>query len=210
MNLVFDFGGVVLRWSPPALLRKTLPARAPDQARAEALASEIFQGFLPGGDWALYDLGRIEPAALAERIARRTGLAPAELRAVIDAVPGHLEAQPQTLALLRELARGGHRLFYLSNMPAPCADHLERKHAFMAWFEDGVFSSRVQMMKPEPAIFDAAARRFGIAPAELLFIDDLLHNVEAARALGWQGLHFTGAAECAALLCGLGLERLGG
>ena len=70
----------------------------------------------------------------------------------------------------------------------------------MAWFDDGVFSSRVRMMKPQPAIFHEAARRFAVAPADLLFIDDVAHNVAAARALGWQGVHFQGAAACEAAL----------
>jgi HAD superfamily hydrolase (TIGR01509 family) len=55
-------------------------------------------------------------------------------------------------------------------------------------------------MKPQPAIFHEAARRFAVAPADLLFIDDVAHNVAAARALGWRGVHFQGAAACEAAL----------
>jgi putative hydrolase of the HAD superfamily len=200
MNVVFDFAGVVFHWSPAALLRETLPARARDDAATQALLSHLFQGFAPGSDWAAFDLGLIEPDALAERIARRTGLAEAELHAVIDAIPRHLAAHAPTVELMHELKRAGHRLFYLSNMPAPYAEHLERSHDFLALFDDGVFSARVQMMKPQPEIFHAASRRFGLAPAQLVFIDDVAHNVEAARALGWQALHFTGADDCAEAL----------
>ena len=42
-------------------------------------------------------------------------------------------------------------------MPAPYADHLERNHAYFDLFDDGVFSARVQKMKPDAAIFDDAA-----------------------------------------------------
>ena len=101
---------------------------------------------------------------------------------------------------MRRLKGAGHRLFYLSNMPAPYADHLERSHDFFDLFDDGVFSARVQLMKPDPAIFREASRRFGLAPGEMLFVDDVAHNVEAARALGWQALHYRGAAECEAAL----------
>ncbi len=200
MNIVFDFGGVVFNWQPLALLQQTLPRLAPDERSAQALALNLFQGFAEGSDWAEFDLGRVEPAALADRIAHRTGLAAADVMAVIQAIPGHLEPQPDTIALMRRLKASGHRLFYLSNMPAPYADHLERSHDFFAWFDDGIFSARVQLIKPQPAIFHEAARRFGIAPGELLFIDDVAHNVDTARALGWQGVHFRGAVACEAAL----------
>jgi putative hydrolase of the HAD superfamily len=108
--------------------------------------------------------------------------------------------QTDTVALMRRLKLAGHRLFYLSNMPATYADHLERSHDLFACFEDGVFSSRVKMIKPQPAIFHEAARRFGAAPADLMLIDDVARNVAAARAAGWQALHFEGAASCEAAL----------
>ena len=200
INFVFDFGGVVFNWQPLLLLQQTLPHLAADDATARQLASRLFQDFAPGSDWAEFDLGRVDPAELARRIARRTGLKEGDVLAVVHAIPPHLEPQADTVALMRRLKDAGHRLFYLSNMPAPYADHLERSHDFFAWFDDGVFSARVQMMKPQPAIFHEAARRFGIAPADLLFIDDVAHNIDAARALGWQGVHFQGAAACEAAL----------
>ena len=200
MNIVFDFGGVVFNWQPLQLLQQTLPRQATDDVSAGDLAARLFQGFAPGSDWADFDLGIVEPAALAARIAARTGLAQADVLAVVNAIPAHLEPQPDTVALMRRLKDAGHRLFYLSNMPAPYADHLERSHDFFGWFDDGVFSARVQLIKPQLEIFHEAARRFGAAPGELLFIDDVVHNIEAARALGWQGVHFQGAAACEAAL----------
>ncbi|HJV96861.1 MAG TPA: HAD-IA family hydrolase, partial [Albitalea sp.] len=71
--------------------------------------------------------------------------------------------------------------------------------------EDGMFSSRVQLIKPEPAIFHEAARRFRIAPGESLFIDDAGHNVAAAQLLGWQTLHFQSPEDCEAELAARGL-----
>lgn len=200
MNIVFDFGGVVFRWQPLRLLRETLPLRARDDDLARELAAELFQGYTPDGDWGAFDRGEIGVGTLAQRAARRTGLSEAEVLAFVQAVPAHLEPIAETVALLGRLKSAGHRLFYLSNMPAPFAEHLQRSHAFMAWFDDGVFSSQLQLMKPQPAIFHAAARRFGLAPHELLFIDDVAHNVDAARALGWQAIWFRDASQCAAAL----------
>jgi HAD superfamily hydrolase (TIGR01509 family) len=116
-----------------------------------------------------------------------------------------LQPQADTVQLLARLRDAGHRLFYLSNMPAPYAGHLERTHGFMRWFDDGLFSSRVHLIKPEPAIFQEAERRFGGAE-ELVFVDDHAANVEAARALGWQAVRFVSAAQCASDLAALGVR----
>ena len=83
-------------------------------------------------------------------------------------------------------------------MPEPFAAHFERTHDFMGLFESGVFSSRVRLIKPDPAIFERAAQVFGRAPADLLFLDDHLPNIAAARAAGWEAVHFVDAAQAEA------------
>ena len=198
MRIVFDWAGVLFHWQPRQLLRRTLPRQAVDEASAARLEREIFEGY--GGDWADFDRGRIEAPELVQRIAARTGLAPADVRRVVDAVPGELQPLPDTVALLRRLHAAGRRLHFLSNMPAPYADHLESEHRFLDCFESGVISARVRQVKPEPGIFETAARAFGAAPAELVFIDDVAPNVHAARRAGWQALHFIDAVDCEARL----------
>ena len=192
MRIVFDWAGVLFHWQPRQLLRRTLPRHAVDEVSAARLESDIFQGY--GGDWADFDRGVVDVPELVARIAVRTGLDPVEVRAVVDAVPGELQPMPATVALLRRVHAQGRRLHFLSNMPAPYAEHLERTHDFLRCFESGVVSARVGQIKPEPGIYDTAARQFGAAPEELLFIDDVQANVQAARAAGWQALHFTDAA----------------
>ncbi len=198
MNVVFDFGGVVFRWQPHEFMARLLPHRAASESAAAALVTEFFQGYT--GDWGDFDRGIVDEERLALRIARRTGIPIDDVRRIIDAVPAELQPQAHTVRLLERLRERGHRLFFLSNMPAPYARHLEHAHAFLGWFESGVFSSRVQLAKPEPAIFHAAQRQFGAPARELLFIDDFALNVEAARALGWQAIHFLDGAQCEAEL----------
>ena len=203
MRLVFDLGGVVFRWRPDEFLTRLLPARAPTPAAARALAGSFFEGF--GGDWGEFDRGRIEADALAERIATRIGCTPDEARRVIDAIPDELQPIPATVELLRRLHDRGSRLFFLSNMPMPYASHLESAHDVFGCFEGGVFSSRVGLIKPEPAMFAHAARSFGGQPAGLMLIDDIQANVDAARVAGWRSLRFDDAAQCAAELEAIGV-----
>jgi putative hydrolase of the HAD superfamily len=198
VRIVFDFAGVLFHWQPRQLLRRELPRLAVDEASAQRLADEIFQGY--GGDWADFDRGTVDAPALVQRIAARTGLAAADVQRVVDAVPAELQPLPDSVALLRRLHAQGRRLHFLSNMPAPYAEHLEREHDFLRCFESGVISARVRQIKPEPGIFATAARYFGAEPAQLLFIDDLPVNVRAAREAGWQAVRFVDAPDCAARL----------
>ena len=200
--IVFDVAGVLLHWQPRALLRREIPHLALDEASAAHWELAIFENYL--GDWGDFDRGTVSAPALVQRIARRTGITAADAQAVVAAVPHALQPMADTVALLHRLADAGHRLHYLSNMPAPYADLLEARNAFFARFVSGVFSARVHHNKPEPAIYQFAAQRFGAAPQELMFIDDTVGNVRAAQALGWNALPFTTAAQAEADLLALG------
>jgi len=203
-TVVFDFGGVLFRWEPAALLRGVLPHLASSHDEALRLSQQIFESFRPGSDWSEFDRGRVSEETLAARIAQRTGLAARDVAAVVEAVPGHLEPQAPTVQLLHRLHGAGLRLCYLSNMPAPYAAHLEATHAFMRLFDDGVFSARVGHVKPEPRIFEAAERALRLDPAQTVFIDDVQHNADQAREHGWSAIHFIGAQDCERQLRTLG------
>ena len=190
-HLIFDFGGVLFRWNPVRLIARVLPERANTPEAADHWKDRFFQGYT--GDWGAFDAGRIDADECRRRIAARTGLAEDEVRAVMDAVPDALQPIPESVALLRRLRAAGHTLYFLSNMPAPYAQHLRRTHDFLIGFEDGVFSSEVQLVKPDPAIYALALKRFDIPARDALFIDDHLGNVESANRFGLPALLFTDA-----------------
>ncbi|MBL8327521.1 MAG: HAD family phosphatase [Rubrivivax sp.] len=204
-TVVFDFGAVLFRWKPYELLQQVAPEYARDEASARELAAQVFQSFTPDSDWARFDLGLLDEPELAQRIARRTQLTVEAMGRVIQAVPGHLSALPASVALFRALRAAGHRMVFLSNMPRPYALLLEQENPFIAEFDDGIFSGRVGLIKPWPAIYQLAQHRFGLQPgARTVFLDDHAGNVNAGRAFGWQGVVFQDAAQAEAEL------RLGG
>jgi 2-haloacid dehalogenase/putative hydrolase of the HAD superfamily len=188
-DVVFDLGGVVFRWEPLVVLQTLLPEQVTNEALAKQWAADIFQTFHPEADWALFDLGRIEPEPLAQRIAQRTGLAEADVRHLIANIPPHLQPIQGTVDLIHELKAQGHRLYYLSNMPAAYADHLVRMNPFFSQFDDGIFSAHVQQIKPLPDIFATAQNRWPLRGIPV-FIDDVQHNIDAAEQHGWHGIRF--------------------
>lgn len=203
MRIIFDFGGVLFRWQPLQFLPRLLPQHAPTPQATEALMHAVFQGF--NGDWADFDRGLLDAPVLAERISKRTGLALADVRGLIDAIPHELQPLPDSLALLRRLHAAGRELYFLSNMPEPYARHLEAQHDFLGLFRTGVYSARVQLVKPDPAIFAHAEAAFGASGQPFVFIDDVEKNVDAARAAGWRAIRFVDADQCEADLRSLGV-----
>lgn len=204
LDLVFDLGAVLIHWQPQLLAQQHFPERAPDAPAAAQLAHDLFGH----ADWRGFDGGLHSAEEVIARTAARLALPHDALHALIMPMGERLEAIPATLALLQQLhqlraRRDGTaplRLFYLSNMPAPYARALQRRHVFMQWFDGGVFSGDVQLTKPQPEIFQLLATRHGLAPARTVFIDDMLPNVQAAQALGWQAIHCTAPAGLAAQL----------
>lgn len=188
-EVVFDLGGVVFQWKPLQLLQELFPQQVTSEAVAREWAGQIFQTFHPEADWALFDLGQIEPESLAQRIAARTGLLQADLLRLMHGIPPHLQPIQGTVDLIHDLKAEGHSLYFLSNMPAGYADHLVRENSFFSQFEDGIFSAHVQQIKPLPDIFATAQARWPLQ-GQPVFIDDVQHNIDAAQQHGWQGIRF--------------------
>ena len=185
MNIVFDFGNVLVEWNPSRLIQHHYPAADGQAHFPDALADTLVNH----PDWLDFDLGLIDAAELALRSARRLGLEVGGMRAFIDYIPHVLPLFDPAIALMQALAdgtHGEHRVLYLSNMPVAYAEVLEARCQWISRFEDGIFSGRVNLAKPDAAIYAEAEQRLRLRPDETLFLDDSLRNVQAAKARGWR------------------------
>jgi putative hydrolase of the HAD superfamily len=194
LNVVFDFGAVLFAWQPHLLVQAYFPDHAATDEHAATLASSIFGH----PDWLAFDAGTASMHATIERIQQRTGLPVCQLRNLVGDIGERLAPMPHAINVLRSLRerRDRHdgngqdiKLFYLSNMPEPYARTLELKHDFIQWFDDGIFSADVKLAKPDAAIYALCTQRFGLQGTDTVFIDDSLHNIQAARTHGWRGVH---------------------
>ena len=190
MNIVFDFGAVLFDWQPVQLVVQHFPERGATPGQARKLAHALFDH----ADWRGFDHGTVTLDQVVSRSALRLELPEARLHDALAPIGERLAPIACNIELLaglreRQGSRGGLKLYFLSNMPEPFARALERRHAFLQWFDGGIFSSDVKLGKPDQAIFRLLASRYGLAGADTLFIDDSLANVQAADALGWQTIH---------------------
>ena len=97
----------------------------------------------------------------------------------------HFEHAHEMYALVRRAKEQGIATGLLSNSWAN--DY--PRDMWQDMFDVVVISGEVGMRKPEPEIFELTTNRLGLRPEQCVFVDDLKHNVAAAAALGWVGVH---------------------
>ena len=80
------------------------------------------------------------------------------------------------------------RLTAILSNSGPGARERERHHGFEDVTDDIVYSHEVGVAKPDRAAYELTARRLGVEPHEVLFLDDVEANVDAARHAGWHAV----------------------
>jgi len=194
--VVFDLGGVLIRWDPRHLYRTLMP---PDEV--DAFLDEV--GFIAWNH--AQDAGGRWTTAVEEHSAlfphRRELLAayPARFAETLD---GPVEG---TVEILRELHDRGTRLLALTNWSAETFPHAEATFDFLRLFEGVVVSGVEGVAKPDPALFRLVLDRYRLDPAATVFVDDSPANVEAAAAVGLRALLFRDPATLRRDLSRLGL-----
>ncbi len=151
-------------------------------------------------------LGQITPARFFETLAgnfRFTGTF-----AEFAELWSDIFTEDRDMTRLAATLRGHCRRFILSNTNAIHIEFIFSRFPFMRDFDGYVFSHEVGLEKPDPEIYRRLARQVGLTPARTVFIDDILANVEAARAEGWQGIHHQVAAQTRAELTKLGVAPI--
>jgi HAD superfamily hydrolase (TIGR01509 family) len=182
MIVVFDIGNVLVRWNPRNLFRKTMK----DEARMERfLGTALSMDFV-----ALTDIVADFSKAVAERAKAFPEFA-RELHLFDERWVETLgEPIEENVALLRRLKAAGRPVYAISNFATVKFAIARQMFDFLNEFDDAVISGHVGVMKPDPRIFEILFERVGRRPEELVFVDDSLRNIEAARALGMPAIQF--------------------
>jgi 2-haloacid dehalogenase len=195
--VVFDLGGVLIDWNPRHLYRRLFS----DEAEMERFLAEVTTSA-----WNLeQDRGRSFADGIAELVREhpdQADLIEAYWARWPEMLGGPL---PDTVEILDELRTSGVRLLALSNWSAETFALGAEQFPFLAWFEAVIVSGAEGLVKPDPAVFRLLNDRYGLDPASPVFIDDSIQNVEAAAALGFRAIPFTGAPDLKRELAALGL-----
>ena len=196
-NIVFDLGGVVF---------------ARDRSKCTPEFVEFFSFVTKTGTplfWDEYDRGALSIDEVKEEICRFRNCDPETCNRMVDEAIGKQQEIPSTKQLIGELRAAGYHLYVLSNMSREFIDFLRRQPVY-DHFEGEVVSCEVGVIKPEPEIYELLLSKYGLDPAETLFIDDRPANLEAAAAFGLSTFLFdsyNAESSCKELRIQLGMSR---
>ena len=196
-SVIFDLGNVLIPFNPRWLFRKMLP----DEASIDRFFDET--GF---DAWNLeMDAGRRFAdgiAAHSQRFPHRRALFEAFFERWHETVG---EPISESVNLFQTLQQKGIHTYALTNFSAETYPLAVARFPFLSDFDGTVVSGDEGVIKPDPAIYELLLQRYSITPSRAVFIDDKLENVEAARHLGLQGIHFIEPAATRIALRALGL-----
>ncbi len=180
---LFDIGNVLMRWSPRNLYVRRFDSADEMQRFFDTCCTQSWHE--------AHDRG-VPMAQNAKPLIKQFPHWADHIRAWKDEWNQMFDgAMPGAVELLADLAAQGVPLYALTNMPAEVMPGLRRMFPHLSHFTDIIVSGEEGVLKPDPKIFEIAAKRLKAAPKDIFFIDDSAANVAAARMMGFDAVVFT-------------------
>ena len=196
--LLFDLGGVVIdidfrrsvaRWAE-------LAGCDPEDVRKRVVVDATYHA---------YERGEIACASFFKYLAGALDLKlnDDQLRDGWNAIfIGVLPGLPELLAK----AAARYPLHLLSNTNRAHEIFWAREYAAtLAHFQKRFVSSTIGLRKPDAACYHHAVREIGVPADRIMFFDDLIENIDGARAAGLVGVHAPATADIRRAFDALGL-----
>lgn len=184
-SVIFDIGNVLYHWDLRCLFAKLIDD--PEEL-------DWFLAHVVTPEWHFqHDAGR----PFADMVAERSR----EFPQYTDHILAYSRRFPETIAgpvegmldIVRALAQRGVPLFAISNFGAESWAQFRPSAPIFDIFSDIVISGEEKLIKPDPAIFELALKRFSRRADQCLFVDDRPDNIAAGQAIGLACHHFKDA-----------------
>lgn len=114
----------------------------------------------------------------------------------------------EVVRVAEALQRGGIACHIASNQQASRAAHMSKQLNYRGRFTREFYSCHLGVAKPDRAFFEKVLGILRVDPGEVLFVDDVEQNVQAARQLGIHGVVLSGASGAPAVLKALAARGL--
>jgi epoxide hydrolase-like predicted phosphatase len=178
---IFDIGNVLLPFdymkAANRLVEKNRLPHLPDREKIVKAKEQ-------------YELGRIDRAEFLNRV-RPEFQDAGEESEFVRIWQEIFEPNEALYALVEVLAAKGIPLYLLSNISDIHHEYIVEEYPIFSRFQDGIFSYKAGLLKPDPEIFQVAIKHLKVDPARTLYLDDMPENVAAAKAAGFIAIEYS-------------------
>ncbi|MCR5518894.1 MAG: HAD family phosphatase [Bacteroidales bacterium] len=199
MNLIFDFGGVLIDWDPHHLYDPYFGDRSKTDWFLKNICTLEWNVQMDGGK--PFAVGIAELSAKFPEWSKEIRMYFDEwIKMIGGPIPGMYD-------FVREMKAAGHGLYGLSNWSLETFCQVKDDYPALKLLDGMVVSGNEGITKPDPAIYRLLLDRYSLRAEDCIFIDDNPTNAAAAGAVGIRGIRFTSAD---ALRAELGLKPSAG
>jgi putative hydrolase of the HAD superfamily len=186
-SIVFDLGNVLISFKPSEFLEiKNYSAD---------IRKIILKDVFGSREWQLLDKGSLTVREAIDSISLKSSLRSDEIAQIFDLRKEIIYPLSKNIKLLPYLKKAGYKLFYLSNFPNDIFDEVKNENHFFKYFDGGIISADVKLIKPDIRIFKIFIEKMDTRPEECLYIDDIEENVTSAMAAGMRGFFTSGSLD---------------
>ncbi|CAI2338879.1 unnamed protein product [Caenorhabditis sp. 36 PRJEB53466] len=194
--VVYDFGGVILSYETVRAKWKAMSTALglPENAVYTECLSAEFSSWL-GPERSLFQgtltVDEIEGGLFFDYLREKYGDTldyTVSVRPYTECLRGDnvriYKEMERTVQVLHE--RGFKTAMLTNNMYLDVEKKERRLPCDLTYFDEVVESCCEHMMKPDLRFYKLVEERLGVKGEEILFLDDLQENIDAAEALGWK------------------------
>lgn len=183
-NIIFDIGDVLMRFTWNDYVTELFKG---DITRINSVNEAINKT----GLWIELDKNIMTEKETIARMLAYDPASSAYVKLALDNARLCFNRLEYSVPWVKELKAKGYNVYFLSNYSKFNIKAAPEVLDFIQYMDGGVFSCDVQLIKPDPAIYKSLWNKYNLTPAECVFIDDRIENVEAAISLGMRAIHFT-------------------
>ncbi len=197
-NVVFDIGNVIVRWSPVEIIRLSFG----EIEQPEQLAKSIFQSEL----WSALNKGELSELEAKVKFQEQFGFSSEHIERLFYYIKRTQILLFGSVELLKKVKSAGYNIYALTDNVVEIIDYLQSQYDFWPMFDGAIVSAEVGCLKPQSEIFHCLLNEYNLKASDSVFIDDMPHNVEGAKSLGFSVIQFQDSAQCEQELKSLGLS----
>lgn len=197
-TVVFDIGGVLVDFCWEDFFRS--------KGYDEAMVQRLGDASVRSEEWNEFDRGVLDTKGIIDGFVKNDPEIEKEIRDAFSDMSGLLRKRERTIPWIKSLKKAGYRVLVLSNFSKEALEANLFMNEFLDEVDGGILSYKDKVIKPDPAIYKLLMDRNNLVPSECVFIDDIERNINAAKALGMNGIVFKDYDQVEADLAALGVK----